>query len=139
MANKKPKDFDEATEFPSAMKYYFQPISGPEVQVSHSLLEGALESGGFTKQPGSVTKTNNQTIAVAAGTLVTHLIITPSTNMNVSVGTASGGTQVLDTEAVLSGTPRVVVVNMYFATSATLYFTLSTAGSTSVAVILKKA
>jgi hypothetical protein len=138
MAGQKPNTFTVASSFPSAMEYYLQDSSNDEYRVPHALLEGKLEDSGFQKQPGAVTKTNNQTIAVAAGTLITALVITPSTNMNVSVGTSSGGTQLVDTEAVTSATPKVFVINQFFATSATLYFTLSSAGSTSVSVLLRK-
>lgn len=116
------------------MQYYFQDSSNDEFRVPHALLLVQLETtDGFLKDPGAVTKTTGQTIAVTAGTLIVALVVTPSATMTLSVGTSAAGTDILATESLTGTTKQVFVVNHHFTSAGTLHFTLST-GSISVHV-----
>lgn len=128
MANRKPRNFDPAVSHPGAsMEYYYQPPTGNEQKVTHTQLVTQLETGdGFLKDAGAVVKSTGQSISFAAGALVSALVITPSANMTMSIGTSGGGTQILDSEPLTSGTPVVFVINHYFTGSGALHFTLST-------------
>jgi hypothetical protein len=126
MANKKPRNFDIAVSFPADMEYYYQPPTGSEQKVSQSLLEDKLAENGFIKDGGTVAKSTGQSISFAAGDLVSALVLTPSTNMTIDVGTTGGGTDIIDGESLTSGTPTVFVINHYFSGSGALHFTLST-------------
>lgn len=128
MANRKPRNFDPASSHPgSAMEYYYQPPTGNEQKVTHTQLITQLsDTDGFIRDSGTVSRTTGQSISFSAGALVSALVITPSANMTLSIGTSGGGTQILNAESLTSGTPLVLVINHYFASSGALHFTLST-------------
>ena len=116
--------------------YYFQPTSGDEEQVPHSLLVGRLaDTDGFVQSDAPSSKSDAGTISVAANVLIHSIVVTPSANLTLSVGTAADGTDIIDSESLTSGTTEVFVVNHYFASAGTLHFTLNTG---SVTVHVKK-
>lgn len=116
------------------MHYHYQPPTGLEQRVSHTQLVEELENNdGFLKDPGTVSKSTAGTISVPAGTLVVAIVVTPSADMTISIGTSAGGTQIIDAEEITSGTTVPFVINHYFTGSGTLHFTLS-AGTVTVHV-----
>jgi hypothetical protein len=136
MAGKKPRNFAVATEYPPAMFFYHQPATGPEQQVSHDLLLARLAEDGVVVSPAvSAGIGNDGAMAIPAGAWVVGLAFNASTAMTVSVGTTPGGTDVLDGIGLVSGWNAPEVLNMYFPTAGSLYFTLSTG---SITVHLKK-
>lgn len=113
------------------MVYYYQPTSGDEEQVPHSLLVTRLsDTDGFVKDDGTSSKSDAGTIAIAAGTLIHSIVVTPDANLTLSVGTAADGTDIIDSESLTSGTAEVFVVNHYFTSAGTLHFTLNTGNIT---------
>lgn len=133
MAGQKPNTFPVASEFPAGMEYYFQDSSDDEYRVPHALLLTQLAEDGVIMDPGTVTKTDGQTISFLAGQLLLALIITPSASMTFSVGTTDDGDDIIESQTVAAKT--VFVINYHFTADAVLYFNLSTG---SVTVHVKK-
>jgi len=113
------------------MEYYYQPPTGDEEKVPHSLLLTQLAEDGVVIDPGAVTKSDGQTISFLAGQLLIALVVTPSTSMTFSVGTTDDGVDIIESQTVAAKT--VFVINHHFTADAPLYFNLST-GTVSVHV-----
>jgi hypothetical protein len=94
-------------------------------QVELSTLLAWIESNitvasAFTVTTSSITSGSN-TIAVGAGKLISKIVIIGSASGTVSVGTSSGGTQILEAES-YDTDGAVFAVDRYFHSSGTLYF-----------------
>lgn len=136
MADVRPKDFTTATVWPSSMKFYFQPSSGSELQVPETLLYEKLEELGFLKSPTSASISDGSSIAIDEGQLVLAIIVqVASGTPTLSVGTTSGGTDIVDNAVLATGVNPAFIVHTFFLSSGALHFTLS-AGS--ITVFVKK-
>lgn len=126
MAGKKPRTFDVSSSFPAGMEYYYQPSSGDEERIPHSLLiEYMEETDDFAKGRPSLSIEDTDTVDIPAGKEVASIIIKTTGTPTVSVGTSAAGSDVIDSEVLVNGLNPVFKVAHFFETAGSLHFTVS--------------
>lgn len=106
----------------------------PGNPIRHDGLNGVIVSGGTSIVTGN-------TMSIAGNTVVVAIIFANATgsDITVSVGTSSGGTQILDSVVVPAGeTDQTETILRFFLNTTTIYFTLTGAGSPALTVKIAK-
>lgn len=114
-----------AQESRTQVKTYFQTNDYPTEAQCVNLIDSAAWYDevvpGKVLAPAGMASGSVGSQAIAANSLVTHIIITASGAGTVNIGTSSGGTQISAAEPYVNGT-ICFVANEAFTSSATLYF-----------------